>query len=105
METVVEALLEFREDCGRFPTEEEGLDVLLAPLEVPGWDGPYIESPWADVYYGVEDVYDKRIEYRADGLPLPVIVSAGRDGDFQTDIWTLREGQSGEGDDELFWVK
>lgn len=105
MEGVVEALLEFREDCGRFPTDSEGLHSLLSPEGVPGWNGPYVGDAWADESYGLQDEYGKRIAYRADGLAMPVIVSAGGDGYFQTDVWTLEVGQGGEGDDELFWVR
>jgi len=105
METVVEALLEFREDCGRFPADEEGLDALLSSPGMSDWDGPYVESHMASVYYGIEDEYGNKIAYRIDGLAEPVIVSAGKDGYFQTNIKTLIDGESGEGDDELFWVK
>jgi len=105
METVVEALLEFRDDCGRFPADEEGLDALLEPWDVPGRDDPYVNPGWADESYGLEDEYGTRIEYRANGLKTPVIVSAGRDRFFQTDVGLLEHGEDGKGDDELFWVR
>ncbi len=103
METIIEALLEFRGDCGRFPSDDEGLDALVSSPGAPGWSGPYLESHIT--YYGVEDEYGELVIYRIGGLPEPVVLSAGRDGDFQTDIGMLEYGEDGEGDDELFWVK
>jgi Type II secretion system (T2SS), protein G len=36
----------FRLDCGRFPTEQEGLMALLVNPGLDGWKGPYLESHW-----------------------------------------------------------
>ena len=48
------ALEEFREDCGRYPSEAEGLQTLAMPPDVPGWAGPYIDmlrpDPWHRPY-------------------------------------------------------
>src|SRR5689334_4690210 len=49
------ALNIFKVDCGRYPTQAEGLKVLIAPLSdgsLTKWRGPYIDSagvpkdPW-----------------------------------------------------------
>ena len=47
----------FRVDMGRFPTEQEGLNVLFTPPEnATGWNGPYIQKlsqlqdPWGNDY-------------------------------------------------------
>ena len=52
-------ILHFQGDCGRLPTEQEGLGALLQPpSDVKGkWDGPYVKpkdivDPW-----GVEYIY------------------------------------------------
>ncbi len=52
-------LLHFQAECGRLPTEQEGLGALLqAPADLKGkWDGPYVNpkdivDPW-----GVEFMY------------------------------------------------
>lgn len=57
--TLVTKVLEFQADCGRLPSEQEGLRALLtAPSDLTGkWDGPYvgpkdIVDPW-----GVEFMY------------------------------------------------
>ena len=60
---LIERYLEnFRLDCGRFPTEAEGLDALLvAPADLEEkWTNPYakqseIEDPWGNMYYYVEE--------------------------------------------------
>jgi general secretion pathway protein G len=47
----------FQLDVGRFPTQEEGLQVLMEPpSDVPGWQGPYLKKrdslidPWRHPY-------------------------------------------------------
>jgi hypothetical protein len=35
------ALAAFRLDCGRYPTDDEGLLVLLGGSGIKGWNGPY----------------------------------------------------------------
>lgn len=73
------ALSQFRLDCGRYPTAEEGLEALLAqPGEVTGWRGPYIEravppDPWGNPYVyefpgRTEDSY-LLVSYGQDGAP------------------------------------
>lgn len=61
----------FHLDVGRYPTQDEGLQALLAaPVNVPKWDGPYVKKadslvdPWGRPYryrlpgqYGAFDVY------------------------------------------------
>ena len=46
----------FRLDVGRYPTTEEGLQILrVKPANVPNWDGPYLAKdvpmdPWGRPY-------------------------------------------------------
>lgn len=46
----------FKLDVGRFPTNEEGLDVLVSrPAAATGWNGPYLKGavpldPWGRPY-------------------------------------------------------
>ena len=52
IETALDA---FEVDCGRFPSTEEGLGVLLqSPAGVQNWRGPYIKrppvDPWGNAY-------------------------------------------------------
>lgn len=76
----LEAGLEtMRLDIGRLPTEEEGLNLLVAggAAQVPGWSGPYLDKalpndPWTRpyVYVAPSDGTDNRarvISYGADG--------------------------------------
>jgi general secretion pathway protein G len=70
----------FEQDAGRYPTTEEGLEVLISNSNITNWQGPYIKSaeipldPWGNQYKytypseltGSETLYD--------------IVSAGPDG-------------------------
>ena len=80
------AVLDFRRDIGRFPTEEEGLLVLITNRGVDGWKGPYIQESQMDTYgnpyrYLVMDIYGNPYRYQlVNGQP--VIKSAGADGKF-----------------------
>lgn len=72
------ALEQFRLDCERYPSTEEGLEALRQqPSDVTGWRGPYIKSaipldPWGNEY-----IY----EYPGPGGDDTfVIISFGSDG-------------------------
>jgi general secretion pathway protein G len=74
----------FHLDVGRFPTQQEGLNVLIeTPTDAPGWDGPYLKKreslldPWRRPY-----------RYR----------QPGKHGDY--DVFTLGsdDKEGGEGD-------
>ncbi len=45
---IKDALLEFYEDTGRFPAENEGLAALVGDPGVTGWQGPYLETDTGD---------------------------------------------------------
>ncbi|MCE2766465.1 MAG: hypothetical protein RLZ87_1190 [Armatimonadota bacterium] len=48
----------FRLDCDRYPTNEEGLNALVnAPSDANGWKGPYIEGQVPLDAYGNDFVY------------------------------------------------
>jgi general secretion pathway protein G len=56
------ALAQFYVDCGRYPDDSEGLDVLLiAPADVQDkWNGPYLKrsemlDPWQNPYIYVAE--------------------------------------------------
>lgn len=72
------ALSQFRLDCDRFPTSEEGLDALRTqPGEVRGWKGPYLERPLPPDPWGNPYVY----EYPgAGGDDTFLLISTGSDG-------------------------
>lgn len=61
METAINA---FQIDCGRYPTNEEGLSVLTTNPGVAGWSGPYLKlispDPWGNPFV-----------YQAPGTYLP----------------------------------
>jgi len=57
IQSLVTAVELFRIDVGRYPTEAEGLEVLVKPAgSIPGWNGPYLAKgtlpadPWARAY-------------------------------------------------------
>ena len=87
------ALVEFQVDCGRFPDDSEGLEVLIvAPGDVEEkWDGPYLKrseliDTWDNPYIYVEEgvinpgSYDL-ISFGADG------VEGGEEGTENADIY------------------
>ena len=55
--TLCKAIDRFKEDCGRYPTETEGLASLERAQGIHGWRGPYLAhlspDPW-QVSYGYE---------------------------------------------------
>lgn len=77
------ALEGFRDDCGRYPSLEEGLQALVTPLDINGWKGPYIDllrlDPWHtpfqyDATQGTVMLYScgaDRTAGTADDIPAP----------------------------------
>ena len=94
IETISLGLSGYLFDCGRYPTEAQGLDALWSKPSAPpvpeGWNGPYLEKrmnadPWGNPYrYTVPG---------PNGLPYGV-ASYGADG---------REGGEGDARDILSW--
>jgi general secretion pathway protein G len=76
--TLSNLLQQFRIDCDRYPTTEEGLSALrVAPADVQGWKGPYLQKelptdPWNNEY-----VYEFP---GASGEDSFVLMSYGSDG-------------------------
>lgn len=72
------AINQFRLDCDRFPSTDEGLEALRAdPGETRGWRGPYLEKalppdPWGNPY-----VYETPGDSGDDSFAL---ISLGADG-------------------------
>ena len=78
------ALALFEQDTGRYPSTEEGLDVLIQSPQERNWKGPYLESalipvdPWGNAYRYTYPSELMNSEYLYD------IISAGPDGAFGT---------------------
>ncbi|MEO5958237.1 MAG: type II secretion system major pseudopilin GspG [Opitutaceae bacterium] len=76
------ALDQFEIDTGSYPRGQDGLQQLLvAPADIAGWKGPYLQSdipldPWQHPY-----VYEYPGRINATGYD---IVSAGPDGQYGT---------------------
>jgi general secretion pathway protein G len=55
MSTLYIALDAFKNDCGRFPTTEEGLSALVSAPDAEGWKGPYVfslkDDPWKRPFF------------------------------------------------------
>src|SRR5262252_6441753 len=49
LQTGVEA---FRHDCGRYPTPEEGLSILVTSNNIPGWRAHYLPRPISSDFWG-----------------------------------------------------
>ena len=74
IENLASALEMFKLDVGRYPTEEEGLDVLRqSPSGVKRWDGPYLRKRVP------KDPWDRAYVYRRSGKSFEVL-SYGADG-------------------------
>ena len=81
IDNYVSALQQYYFDCGRFPSEEQGLDALFTKPSIDpvpeNWDGPYLPKevpldPWGHPYVykcpGDHGDYDI-ISYGLDGQP------------------------------------
>ncbi|MBL8305642.1 MAG: type II secretion system major pseudopilin GspG [Rubrivivax sp.] len=83
IESLGQALDQYRLDVGRYPTQDQGLNALRdAPANVPQWRGPYLKravpaDPWGHAYVyqqpGQHGEYDL-LSLGSDGQP-------GGDGD------------------------
>jgi len=89
MAIIENALARFYVDCGRYPDDSEGLEVLILPpadMEEGKWNGPYLRQ--SDLL----DLWDNPYIYVAEGEYNPGsfdLISLGADG-----------MDGGEGDDE-----
>ena len=78
MDAFSKALDAYRLDVGKFPTNEQGLQVLvIKPTESPKWNGPYLQKkipldPWGNAYIyrspGATSDFDL-VSYGKDGQP------------------------------------
>jgi len=77
--TLSDTVQQFKLNCGRYPTTEEGLDALRhRPRGAHGWKGPYLtkevlRDPWANAYVystpGPNGAPFMLESYGADGKP------------------------------------
>jgi len=89
IELLGQALDHFRLDTGRYPSQQEGLNALVANPGIDRWDGPYLKKdmpndPWGKAYR--YEFPGKHGEYD--------LYSYGRDGS---------AGGEGEDEDVLSW--
>lgn len=89
LETALDA---FEVDCGRFPTSDEGLRVLIEqPGNVQNWRGPYIKrgvpsDPWNNPY-----VYRFPGSHNASGYDLSSNGPDGREGNDDVTNWAANQ--------------
>ena len=80
LKTLHHAVAQFKMDTGRFPTEDEGLDVLVeAPTDIANYEpGGYLETTEVPLdAWGYDFIYQR---YPESGKPF-VIISYGGDGE------------------------
>lgn len=77
VKNVATAVLEFQVVCGRFPSKEEGLEILL--VEVPCG-----EKTWKSRKLDLSNGLGNKIEYKTDGRKF-VVVSKGFFDSFELD--------------------
>jgi general secretion pathway protein G len=73
LNTVAAEVEAFRNDVGRYPTQSEGLAVLLSPpASVEGWAGPYakkksLKDPWGHDFVYIPDADGKSFKVESYG--------------------------------------
>jgi general secretion pathway protein G len=82
----------FEVDCGRYPSTEEGIKVLLEqPSNADGWQGPYLKRGVPKDAWGAPYIYRYPGQHNTNGYDL---FSCGPDGQEGTaddiDNWTQR---------------
>ncbi len=95
------ALQCFYIDCGRFPSDEEGLDALWSKPDSQSeenWAGPYTDrkisaDPWGNKYFYYSGDSMSLPSKVPEGIPF-VLFSLGSDG---------KEGGTGHGKDIVSW--
>jgi general secretion pathway protein G len=87
IDTAIDA---FEVDCGRFPTNEEGIAALIQqPANTEGWRGPYLKrnsvpvDPWKNPY-----VYRYPGSHNTYGYDLFSMGPDGREGTDDIDNWS-----------------
>lgn len=76
IQAVAASIERFNMDMGRYPTEEEGFQVLLdAPVDSPNWAGPYLDRDEIPT-----DGWDRELVYQLDERWGFRIISMGADG-------------------------
>ena len=79
----------FEQDCGRFPSNDEGLAALVAaPPNAPKWKGPYIKRGVPKDPWGNEYVYRYPGTHNANSYDLYSLGPDGREGGDDIDNWT-----------------
>lgn len=83
----------FEVDCGRFPTEQEGLAALLeAPADVDGWRGPYLKKGMPKDAWGQPYIYRQPGRYNTTGYDLFSTGPNKQEGDSDDLVnWTIDE--------------
>jgi len=75
LDTTAAALIMFREDTGRLPTQAEGLNALITDPGVTGWTGPYAKSDKA-----IKDPWGHALVYTPSSDAEATLTSLGADG-------------------------
>ena len=84
LETALDA---FEVDCGRFPSTDEGLRVLIErPPNAQNWRGPYIKRPPLDPW-GNQYIYRFPGGHNANGYDLSSMGADGREGTDDITNW------------------
>ncbi|MBU8870900.1 MAG: type II secretion system protein GspG [Gemmatimonadales bacterium] len=107
------ALLNFYQDMNRFPTEDEGLSVLVTNPGGPDWEGPYFTDDKLDPLTAVNnDAFGNPYVYELDPVTDPgdvaevVVASAGSDRTHSmpdgSSTWVLADAATN--DDLVFFV-
>jgi len=91
LQMISTALDSFRLDVGRYPTTDEGLEILWSRTsKIKGWNGPYLPRPIREDPWGGSYIYE----------------SPGKDG-YEYDLYSYgsdgKQGGSGDAADISVW--
>jgi len=78
----------FEQDCGRYPSSDEGLGSLVNGGSIPNWHGPYIKRGVPKDPWGNEYVYRYPGQHNTNGPDLFSMGPDGREGNDDVTNWT-----------------
>lgn len=91
-------VIDFEKDVGRYPSNDEKLEVLLYDKKIKGWKGPYINYSLLTDYWGKNIIYGNANE-------IYYIGSTGKNMKLETSLNNIKEKKHLGDDIFIFFIQ